>query len=337
MKKYQTLTITCFVSFGCASLVFYLYLIIKYHPDNLYQTAFLLYLTFLVLFIVSYVYYLKTKDVKNFLRFAVASSFIPAFSVFIRPIMGPLDLSWTIAFFAIVYMVLPIEEANAFMIPFFVLLLIVFLAHCLGICKLPFSGKEYLPFFLSLLLVIGICNSTLKSLTESLNFYKQSSFLDPLTGVLNRRGFMSEANKILALCKRHNIPLSALFIDIDDFKKINDIYGHAFGDAVLKELAVFISKNLRKSDIIGRYGGEEFVILLPKTDLRGAFKVADSLRSKIITYFEEKLGVKITISVGVASLENADEISDLIEKSDKAMYRSKLAGKNRTAYYLREA
>ena len=334
MNKNQTSTISFFVFFGCVVLIFYIYIAIG-NPAK-YRSVISLDFTFLILFLSSYTFYLIKKDITSFLHLAIAVSFIPSFGIFLQPIIGPLDLSWVMAFIAIVYMVLPISEANTFMIPFFLLILIAFLTGCIGIWKLPLPTKEYLPFFLSIALIIGICNSTLKKLTKYLIFYKQAALIDPLTGLPNRRGLIEEATKVFAFCKRHNFPLSALFIDIDNFKKINDTYGHAFGDTILKKLGALISSSIRKSDIVGRYGGEEFVVLLPKTDLKGASKVADNLRTIVTRHFENSLGIRVTISVGIASLENADNLNDLINKSDKAMYKAKRAGKDRTAFYSGE-
>ncbi|MEF3254801.1 MAG: GGDEF domain-containing protein [Deferribacterales bacterium] len=161
--------------------------------------------------------------------------------------------------------------------------------------------------------------------------YKMESVMDPLTGLYNRRFFDRKITEEIERCKRYGATFSILFLDIDDFKKINDTYGHVVGDFVLKYLAEILRSELRKSDSAFRYGGEEMVILLTETSLESALKFANRLlemvRNTVFKYKEEEL--KITISVGVAEYKAGDSLDSLTNRADAAMYRAKKEGKNR--------
>ena len=184
------------------------------------------------------------------------------------------------------------------------------------------------------------CNDEIGMLTEQLfnmkeqidyNFekLKELSTTDPLTGIKNRRSFFESSEKFFKLARRKGLALSIIMLDIDFFKKVNDTYGHIVGDEILKFISKIIEKELRDSDIFARYGGEEFIILLPDTDIEGAFKTANKLR-KIVedTPYEGDVEVSITISLGVAQLENEKIFNDLIKKADKALYKAKDSGRN---------
>lgn len=157
--------------------------------------------------------------------------------------------------------------------------------------------------------------------------------IDELTGVLNRRFGMRRLIEEFERSKRHNIPLSVSMIDIDDFKKINDTYGHQCGDLVLKTLAEIISQNIRISDFVIRYGGEEFLVVTPGASSLNAAKVMERLRDLVSTY-KIQYGsheLHFTFSAGVAAYpaEDIQHPSDLIKKADTALYQAKKAGKNR--------
>jgi diguanylate cyclase (GGDEF)-like protein/PAS domain S-box-containing protein len=155
---------------------------------------------------------------------------------------------------------------------------------------------------------------------------------DPLTGVANRRYFFERANHEFARRKRLSQPLSIAELDVDSFKQINDRYGHAVGDEVLKSLCVVSQRLLREIDVFARIGGEEFAVLLPDTDLAGAVFLANRLQRTIA---EGKLALKsdefnYTISIGVATLRPADTcIDDCLLRADSAMYKAKQNGRNR--------
>lgn len=148
---------------------------------------------------------------------------------------------------------------------------------------------------------------------------------DPLSGVYTRRKLMEEAEKEFYRANRYGADLSALMIDIDFFKHVNDTYGHLAGDKVITCLAKVCKDRLRKSDNIGRYGGEEFLILLTDTNLQKALLIAEDLRGlieKTIIEYEDQQ-IKVKVSIGVASTSNCSDkitINDLINQSDKALY-----------------
>ncbi|HEX4150133.1 MAG TPA: response regulator, partial [Pirellulales bacterium] len=167
----------------------------------------------------------------------------------------------------------------------------------------------------------------------------QQAITDSLTGMFTH-GFLQETlGRQVACARRHAWPLSLLFIDIDRFKQINDQNGHAVGDDVLRALADKIRNNLRRSDIAVRYGGEEFVVLLPHTDRAGARKVAEELRcaTERMAVASPRLGertLKVTISLGVATFPgDADDGPALVERADEAMYRAKRGGRNQVIAY----
>jgi len=170
-------------------------------------------------------------------------------------------------------------------------------------------------------------------LQELINELKLLSLTDPLTKLYNRRFFVDSSKSILEMAKRNKTDLSLIMIDIDKFKNINDTYGHQVGDEILKLLAKIMIHQQRKSDISCRYGGEEFVILLPHTSLQKATLVAEKLREVIQTsYFEITLDkkVKFTISLGVSSVHLKDEINiqKALKRADEALYIAKENGRN---------
>ncbi|MEO0107167.1 MAG: diguanylate cyclase [candidate division WOR-3 bacterium] len=167
---------------------------------------------------------------------------------------------------------------------------------------------------------------------------KHRIWLDPLTGIFNRRYFENQLSKELQRASRYEHPLSILFIDIDQFKKVNDEFGHQVGDQALIDLAQILERNLRSVDVIARYGGDEFIILLPETKKQDAKKTAQRLINSIRNYdfFKGSLKVKeLTVSIGVSSFpEDAGGTYELIKKADVALYRVKDQGGNDVAVFM---
>ncbi|MDQ7038401.1 MAG: sensor domain-containing diguanylate cyclase [Aquificota bacterium] len=157
---------------------------------------------------------------------------------------------------------------------------------------------------------------------------KELAERDHLTGVYNRRASEGLLNHELEKAKKYRKPLSVIMFDIDHFKKINDTYGHQTGDEVLRRLVNLVRKNLRKTDIIARWGGEEFIVLLPGTDLKNAVELAERLRRVVERADFGKVG-RVTVSFGVAGLKEADTVESIISRVDKAVYRAKRKGRNR--------
>jgi diguanylate cyclase (GGDEF)-like protein len=155
---------------------------------------------------------------------------------------------------------------------------------------------------------------------------------DMLTGLQSRRHFFEIAEREFYLARRHNRPLAAMMIDIDHFKGINDTYGHAAGDVALQRLALTIREHLRGTDVVGRYGGDELVTILPNTDVESALEAAGRIRRALQDLAVESDGgpFSFTVSVGVATAEAAADLAQLLRRADRALYQAKQDGRNRT-------
>ena len=151
---------------------------------------------------------------------------------------------------------------------------------------------------------------------------------DLLTGIMNRRSFMTLANKEIKRSQRYKMPLSLIFCDIDKFKSVNDNYGHQIGDQVLQEFAKSIQSQIRQSDLFARWGGEEFIILTTQTNINDAAKLAEKIRKNIL-----KMSVapvkNVTCSFGVAQLKEGENFEQLYKAADKAVYKAKETGRNK--------
>ena len=161
---------------------------------------------------------------------------------------------------------------------------------------------------------------------------REMAITDGLTGLYNRRYFMELAERAFADAKENDLPLSVAMMDVDHFKRVNDTYGHAAGDEVLRTVAEICKGNARGSDIIGRYGGEEFVILMKDTPLPGAVSAAERIRQAVAgaTIEASSAAVKVTISIGVAQMnEYTGNIDQLLSLADEALYEAKEGGRNR--------
>ena len=175
------------------------------------------------------------------------------------------------------------------------------------------------------ILSIGIDITTKKEL-------EKIASIDKLTGIFNRRMLDQILQIELDITQRHERDLSLIILDIDYFKQVNDTYGHLVGDEVLKDMASIISKNLRASDVFGRYGGEEFLVICTQTNEDNAFNLAEKLRKIIEEYKFNQVGTK-TISLGISSFEKNDTMEQLFKKADEALYCAKEKGRNRSEIY----
>ena len=160
---------------------------------------------------------------------------------------------------------------------------------------------------------------------------KRLAVHDQLTGLLNRRGFNEYGEKAFATARRAATPLSVIMTDIDRFKFINDKFGHAAGDTALAHFARLVAENRRREDVVARVGGEEFALLLPGTELRDALALADQLCMKVgaSPMALTGIGLPMTSSFGVATISEKDSsLDDMLRRADRALYRSKRAGRN---------
>jgi len=158
---------------------------------------------------------------------------------------------------------------------------------------------------------------------------------DQLTGVFNRRSLEEALGREVIRAIRHNLPLSAIMLDIDNFKEYNDKYGHFQGDNALKTVTRVVELNTRGDDFVARYGGEEFIVILPNTKITQAAKLAERIRTKvasaIISATREDLPKgfeKVTVSIGVAQLSEGG-VKEMLDGADQALYEAKRQGKNK--------
>lgn len=176
-------------------------------------------------------------------------------------------------------------------------------------------------------------SSKMQELKNEIEAVREEAFTDSLTRIPNRKKFDLESVRLVAESNENNDPLSIIFMDIDHFKSFNDAYGHQIGDQVLRLVSRSLRESLKGQDFACRYGGEEFVIMLPKTSTDGAAKIADILRETIKSkeIRNRKTGevlTRVTISAGVTELRNDDEIQTWIDRADKALYQAKRKGRD---------
>jgi diguanylate cyclase (GGDEF)-like protein len=161
---------------------------------------------------------------------------------------------------------------------------------------------------------------------------------DLLTSTLNRRAIVPVIDDQISLCERKGIPACVAMIDLDRFKSINDKYGHLIGDDVLSVLAKRIQTAIRDSDKLGRYGGEEFLLLLPATTIDMGMKLMERIREDIATapWGDIAKGVSMTISCGITEIKPSDTNLDVIARADQALYEAKHQGRNRVCSFLKD-
>lgn len=152
---------------------------------------------------------------------------------------------------------------------------------------------------------------------------------DPLTGVANRRRLDDELGRLIAQARRYDQPFSVVLLDLDDFKRVNDTHGHEVGDRVLVETVDRLQAAIRDADLLGRWGGEEFLLLAPQTDHQAACSLAERCRRAIASSRMREAGVTVTASLGVASLAPDDDARTLLRRADLAMYTAKSDGRDR--------
>ncbi len=174
---------------------------------------------------------------------------------------------------------------------------------------------------------------TVKRLQNKMEEVADMATIDELTGLYNRRALFSRLMEEHSRAERYGQGFSILLIDIDDFKKVNDEHGHQVGDGILRGLGAFLRQNLRDSDFPARFGGEEFICLLPSTDIDHAVQAGNKIRQLLSqsTLNSKRMDVslQISVSIGVAAFASGDDIDNLIKRADDALYLAKRQGKNR--------
>ncbi|HHW49483.1 MAG TPA: GGDEF domain-containing protein [Clostridiaceae bacterium] len=198
--------------------------------------------------------------------------------------------------------------------------------------SIPFNEFSAAVVYVLLIIAISIVS------TCRTNYYKRKQYLnqmklmnlsvtDNLTGIYNRMKFNGELEKEINISRRYRTEFSLILFDFDDFKTVNDKYGHLMGDNLLIEAVRLVNNSIRVSDTFARWGGEEFVILLPHTGLDRAMELAERLKVKICEHSFEQIG-KITCSFGVTSYREGDNIETIMQRVDNLLYAAKLKGKN---------
>ncbi len=201
---------------------------------------------------------------------------------------------------------------------------------------LPVDDREKLGCYIKNLLDGGADEEAIRYIVTLLENQTELGLRDGLTGLYNRRKLNAVMEREQALVERHSRPSSIILLDVDYFKQVNDTYGHVVGDSVLKNIAQIMMKLERKEDFSCRYGGDEFVIVLPETNVSSACLTADRLRknieSTVLNYKGRDLE-KITISAGASNIYAGKSVDDVISCADTALYRAKSDGRNRVAGY----
>ncbi len=194
----------------------------------------------------------------------------------------------------------------------------------------PFKPKELFARIKTQLQLRAL----IQELESSKNALKHLSETDPMTDLCNRRYFNHTSKSIMELAKRDKTVLTVVMLDIDKFKEVNDTYGHNVGDENIISLADILFEMTRKSDLACRFGGEEFILLLPETSLEGAMVIAEKIRKKVESFslrLEDEREVNITISLGVSQVDTENDLSmeSAIKRADIALYKAKENGRNK--------
>ena len=200
----------------------------------------------------------------------------------------------------------------------------------------PFKGEELLAR-VKVAIRLSRERETLRASAEEARVHaelaEEQALTDALTGLLNRYGLQRSLGHELAEARRYHRPLACLMMDIDHFKTVNDEHGHTIGDMALQQVARILTEGVRGSDMVFRYGGEEFLALLPETNLEGAAGLAEKIRENACHRFygESEDTFSLTLSIGVASLCDGESGNDLVARADLALYQAKERGRNRVA------
>ena len=300
--------------------------------------AFMIILIIRALFLVmSVVVYLSVKKINNYtnLAYLITAYEILAIAGFLVIIYHYESLT-ILSFFSVMVLTLavyitPNKLTYAQMVSAF-LSLYFFIFHAKHI-----EGMEASVFWKIVaynLIIIIYCNIG----AYLTNFYKRKqyadsrellrvSITDPLTGIYNRAKFNQELNQWIEYCNRYGNPLALVIFDIDDFKRINDGYGHLIGDRVIQNIVATIKNAIRNTDVFARWGGDEFVILLPNTDINQAMEMMERMRICIQNSKYDEVE-NITCSLGLVALRKNENAESLLQRADKLLYDAKDCGKN---------
>ena len=177
-------------------------------------------------------------------------------------------------------------------------------------------------------------SSEMESLRKELVQIREESYTDSLTGISNRKAFDVALEESIYKTRLEKSTFSVLIADVDHFKQVNDNYGHLIGDKVLRFVASTLKWCVKGKDLVARFGGEEFAVILLNTDMTGAYSVAEQIRraicgGKIKDMTSQKMLDQVTISIGIAQFDSSDLPNDLLQRADRALYQAKEKGRNR--------
>lgn len=205
-----------------------------------------------------------------------------------------------------------------------------------GLIAIYRSGSPYTPEDENLLTVVSTLLSLVLSNIRAQQKIQQLADQDELTGMGNKRSMRKRLAAEVERSRVYKVPLSVLMFDVDDFKRVNDLYGHPLGDVVLSELCGAVKETLRPTDHLARFGGDEFTIVLPHTDLKGARSTADRILERVRTLrlmADDGRMITTSISIGLATFLDSDRgPSDLLQRADDRLYDSKHGGKDRVSW-----
>lgn len=334
IKRYARFVGPIILVFG---ILFSLFILFDYHSIEYIYSFLIILVIRAVVFIASASIYFFFKNPKNHTHYAY---FILGYEIAaITAFLGILSLYKTLSFLSIfsivaivvaVY-VMPGKLKNASLIS--VISIPVFFVFSAK--KIEGLGSyELIQIIGYIFIIILFCSIS----AYHTDFYKRKQFADnkellkvsvtdSLTGIFNRTKFNEELSRAIDFCGRDELPLSLIIFDIDDFKRVNDQHGHLLGDRVIQSVTSAIKQNIRSTDIFARWGGEEFVMLLPNTDLGMAMEMAERMRT-CIQENNYHMTENITCSFGLVLLNKDEEAESLIQRADKLLYIAKNKGKN---------
>jgi diguanylate cyclase (GGDEF)-like protein len=325
----KLILINAFFLIGMVALI--TFGIINFFVTHNYLISFLDVIVFTI-FLVSFIDLKKTQNIDKATKIGIAFISIFMFTFAIINHNQSFGLIWSI-FFPIFAMVMMGHKKG--LIASLLYYLILYLIFFYGLFYWENSNWDLLSFLrfiitsFVLIFAIFIMEYTVYKMQINL---KKISITDPLTGLYNRRKTDETMQKEYENFRRYDISLSICILDIDNFKHINDTYGHAAGDKVLMQLSEILKNNTRKTDTIGRWGGEEFIIIMPHTNINEAFVNIKKIKQEINSFQFEEIK-HLTCSFGMSEAQNKEENKEkLFIKMDENLYKAKNTGKNKIVY-----
>ena len=262
---------------------------------------------------------------------AVESLFLSASDQFVYRLFLTYSIWFIIVFFA--YQLIkeenPSKGKSASLVSFAITVIFIIVSIILQLLGVTFD-YVYLIFCYTIFYVTLFASISSLMLSDEVAKHQRDAVTDQLTGLNNRRFFIEQGGKLLSSARRHDFPMSIILCDIDHFKSINDTFGHSIGDSAIREIAQILNESVRNGDFLARFGGEEFIALLPQTDLKGAIDVAERMR-RLTEQKEIQVPnsmINLTASFGVTEIDGLDLDANII-RADKALYQAKSNGRNR--------